>query len=187
VDAFSSDAIPVHLLTKEAVEMYMSKLAPGGVLCVHVSNRHLNLVPVVADIAAAARVPKYDPKHWGQYERDENGQIVMTNLASRRGRDNAPGSRASGGREGLERREHIGHTTSEWVMVARDRDDLNYLDEPADYDALRKELQARNPNVQPDTTPYWSTPSSTGRHVWTDDYSNLLSVFRWPWSRRSED
>src|SRR5262249_29972076 len=59
VDAFSSDAIPVHLLTKEAVELYMSKLRPDGVLCIHVSNRHLDLVPVVADIAAAIKLPQY--------------------------------------------------------------------------------------------------------------------------------
>jgi SAM-dependent methyltransferase len=48
VDAFSSDAIPVHLLTREAFELYFRHLQPGGVLAVHVSNRHLNLVPVVA-------------------------------------------------------------------------------------------------------------------------------------------
>jgi SAM-dependent methyltransferase len=47
VDAFSSDAIPVHLLTREAFELYFRHLQPGGVLAVHVSNRHLNLAPVV--------------------------------------------------------------------------------------------------------------------------------------------
>ncbi|MCY7374145.1 MAG: fused MFS/spermidine synthase [Spirochaetaceae bacterium] len=48
VDAFSSDAIPAHLLTEEAVRGYRSKLAPGGLLAVHVTNRHLDLVPVLA-------------------------------------------------------------------------------------------------------------------------------------------
>jgi hypothetical protein len=48
VDAFSSDAIPAHLLTEEALRSYRSKLAPGGLLAVHVTNRHLDLVPVVA-------------------------------------------------------------------------------------------------------------------------------------------
>ncbi|MEP6695254.1 MAG: fused MFS/spermidine synthase [Pseudonocardiales bacterium] len=51
VDAFSSDAIPVHLLTSEAVALYASRLRPGGWLVVHISNRHLNLAPVVANIA----------------------------------------------------------------------------------------------------------------------------------------
>jgi len=51
LDAFSSDAIPVHLLTREAFELYMSRLKPGGVLLVHLSNQHLDLPPVVAAIA----------------------------------------------------------------------------------------------------------------------------------------
>lgn len=52
VDAFSGDSIPVHLLTREAVELYRQRLAPGGVIALHVSNSHLALAPVVADIAA---------------------------------------------------------------------------------------------------------------------------------------
>jgi SAM-dependent methyltransferase len=48
VDAFSSDSIPVHLLTREAVILYLRHLRPGGVLAVHVSNKHLNLAPVVS-------------------------------------------------------------------------------------------------------------------------------------------
>jgi SAM-dependent methyltransferase len=47
IDAFSSDAIPVHLLTREAFGVYLQHLRPGGVLAVHVSNRYLNLHPVV--------------------------------------------------------------------------------------------------------------------------------------------
>lgn len=53
VDAFTSDAIPVHLLTKEAVRVYWSHLAPGGVLAIHVTNSYVDLVPVVAGVAAA--------------------------------------------------------------------------------------------------------------------------------------
>ena len=47
VDAFAGDAIPVHLLTREAFAVYRRHLAPGGVLAVHVTNRHLDLRPVV--------------------------------------------------------------------------------------------------------------------------------------------
>jgi spermidine synthase len=58
VDAFSSDAIPVHLLTREAFVLYFRHLKPNGVLAVHVSNRYLDLVPVVSrnaqDIGKAA-------------------------------------------------------------------------------------------------------------------------------------
>jgi hypothetical protein len=52
LDAFSSDAIPVHLLTLEAFELYLRHVAPGGALAVHVTNRHLDLKPVVRGAAA---------------------------------------------------------------------------------------------------------------------------------------
>jgi hypothetical protein len=48
IDAFSSDAIPVHLLTREAFALYFRHLKPAGILAVHVSNRYLDLVPVVS-------------------------------------------------------------------------------------------------------------------------------------------
>jgi SAM-dependent methyltransferase len=52
VDAFSGDSIPVHLLTREAVALYLERLKPGGVIALHVSNRYLDLRPVVGRIAA---------------------------------------------------------------------------------------------------------------------------------------
>jgi hypothetical protein len=52
IDAFSGDSIPVHLLTREAVALFFERLLPHGVLALHVSNRHLDLRPVVARIAA---------------------------------------------------------------------------------------------------------------------------------------
>lgn len=48
LDAFSSDAVPVHLLTREAFEMDLAKLKPDGVLALHLSNRYLDLPPIVA-------------------------------------------------------------------------------------------------------------------------------------------
>jgi spermidine synthase len=51
VDAFSSDSIPVHLLTREAFELYFRHLNPHGILAIHTSNQYLNLVPVVAQHA----------------------------------------------------------------------------------------------------------------------------------------
>jgi SAM-dependent methyltransferase len=51
VDAFNSDAIPVHLLTREAIGVYLDKLAPGGIVALHLSNRYLDLEPVVAALA----------------------------------------------------------------------------------------------------------------------------------------
>jgi len=54
VDAFSSDSIPVHLITREAIEVYRRHLAPDGVIAVHISNRFLDLKPVLANIALDA-------------------------------------------------------------------------------------------------------------------------------------
>ena len=50
VDAFSSDAIPVHLLTREAVKMYMERITDDGLLALHISNKFVKLEPVVAAI-----------------------------------------------------------------------------------------------------------------------------------------
>jgi SAM-dependent methyltransferase len=72
VDAFSSDAIPLHLLTREAFETYSRTLSPEGVLLVHVSNRFLDLEPVVAAIAKemglSARAFWYQPDVDGRTE-----------------------------------------------------------------------------------------------------------------------
>ena len=57
LDAFSSDVIPVHLLTREAIEGYLSHLAPKGALVLHISNRYLELANVVAAIAAGEGSP----------------------------------------------------------------------------------------------------------------------------------
>ena len=53
VDAFSSDAIPVHLLTREAIQLYFRHLKPEGVLALHISNRYLDLKPVCEGGAAS--------------------------------------------------------------------------------------------------------------------------------------
>ncbi len=53
VDAFTGDSIPIHLLTREAFDLYFSDLKPDGILAVHVTNRYLDLSPVVQQLAAA--------------------------------------------------------------------------------------------------------------------------------------
>jgi spermidine synthase len=53
VDAFSSDAIPVHLLTAEALAIYLKHMKPGGIIAFHVTNRYLDLVPVAQGLADA--------------------------------------------------------------------------------------------------------------------------------------
>jgi predicted membrane-bound spermidine synthase len=53
LDAFTSDAIPIHLLTREAMELYLRKLTPDGLLVAHISNRYLALEPVLGNLADA--------------------------------------------------------------------------------------------------------------------------------------
>lgn len=57
IDAFSSDSVPVHLITREALALYFAHLKPHGIVLFHVSNRYLDLTPVVARLAADANAP----------------------------------------------------------------------------------------------------------------------------------
>jgi hypothetical protein len=67
-EAFSSDAIPVHMLTREATDMYLDKLNENGVIIHHISNRHLELEPVVGDLARDRGLVCY-----GQYDDQTEG------------------------------------------------------------------------------------------------------------------
>ena len=65
LDAFSSDAIPIHLMTREALQSYLAKLSEDGILVFHISNRYLALAPVIAalaeDAGLAGRTQLYMP------------------------------------------------------------------------------------------------------------------------------
>lgn len=101
VDAFSSDAIPIHLVTKRAIEIYLSKLTDDGVLCVHTSNRHMDLVRPVARIAM---------------ELDRIAQAKgEPRINVRVGKDSDKGR-------------YMGHFSSEYVMIYRGDHFHKYLD-----------------------------------------------------------
>jgi hypothetical protein len=225
VDAFSSDAIPRHLITKQAMEMYFRHLVqgrwgewmdvstykdsetgkewevdqkgdkvdpkfwydieknaegkvtrkrpwfPGGVLCVHTSNRHLKLVPVVVDTAATVEWEDiYAPLKDGKRPQGGVGCVAV------RGHDVAPG-----GKDFLNVKSDIGHFTSEWVMVARDSKDLKHLVPPQKYNEWIQQAAKAQPKRVNTTEPYWQAMSATGTYQWTDDHTNLMAVFRWPW------
>ncbi len=84
MDAFSSDAVPIHLLTREAYQVYLKHLKPSGVLAVHISNRYLNLAPVVAQAMQdigwhgvivdddGSSQPYYSGSTWTVLARDES-------------------------------------------------------------------------------------------------------------------
>jgi hypothetical protein len=56
LDAYSGDSIPLHLVTREAVELYLEKLAPGGLLAFHISNAYFDLAPMLATLARDAHL-----------------------------------------------------------------------------------------------------------------------------------
>jgi hypothetical protein len=155
LDAFSSDAIPVHLITKEAIELYMSKLAPDGVLMVHTSNRHLNLVAPVADICKNLKHP--------------DGTLKYEAIV---GKDN-------GGTEELWRRNptakriwSLGHYGSEYVMVAR----KGVLSVDILKNAVKPEM--RDGVKYLTSIVQWSNARPTGRELWSDHYQDIVSIMR---------
>jgi SAM-dependent methyltransferase len=124
-DAFSSDAVPVHLLTRQALALYLRKLADGGLIIFNITNRYLDLEPELGALAA---------------------QAGLVCLSCEEEESNFPKS---------ERQE--GKTASHWVVMARREGDLGRLM----------------------NSPAWRTVPADHRAEWTDDYSNLLGVFRW--------
>lgn len=124
LDAFSSDAIPLHLLTREALLLYTAKLDPNGILAFHVSNRYLDLVPVLAGLAEDAHL-----RCWGQDD------LELTDAEKAEGK-----------------------SPSQWILMA-----------PAASDRIRRLEHSRWQELRP----------PRDQAVWTDDFSNLWSVFRW--------
>jgi hypothetical protein len=84
LDAFSSDAIPIHLLSREALALYLQKLAPDGLLAFHISNRYLDIQPVVASLARDARIAAYcweDLQILPEHERTGKSSSTWCSLA----------------------------------------------------------------------------------------------------------
>jgi hypothetical protein len=86
VDAFSSDAIPVHLITREALAVYLKHVKPEGIVAFHVSNRFLDLIPVVARIAsengAHAVLVRDDPDEEEDYRRSRTDWVLVSRDAA---------------------------------------------------------------------------------------------------------
>jgi SAM-dependent methyltransferase/MFS family permease len=81
VDAFSSDAIPVHLITREALGVYLKHVKPNGIVAFHVSNRFLDLIPVVARLArehgAHAVLVRDDPDEEEDHRRSRSDWVLV--------------------------------------------------------------------------------------------------------------
>jgi len=131
LDAFSSDVVPVHLLTRQALGLYLSKLKPDGIMCFHCSSRYLDLKPVLANVARDAG---------------------LTCLA----------------REDLsttQQERKAGKDPSQWMVMARPEVGIDKL-----WKHSLWEIMPGQPDVP----------------VWTDDYSNILEVFKWELPERTD-
>jgi spermidine synthase len=124
IDAFSSDAIPLHLLTREALHLYLAKLKPDGILAFNISNRYLDLEPVLAALARDANLVCLTQQDLELSEAEKNE----------------------------------GKSPSQWVVMARRKQDLGKLAQ----DGRWREAKGRRDLA-----------------VWTDDFSNLFRVFQW--------
>lgn len=82
LDAFSSDAIPVHLLTLQAIKLYQKKLSPDGVLLIHITNRYLNLKPVLNAIAEKLKLHGWHRHFIGDKDQFESEAIWVVLSAS---------------------------------------------------------------------------------------------------------
>ena len=126
LDAFSGDSIPVHLITREALALYLRKLTPDGVLLVHISSLYLNLEPIEGNLARDAGLECY-----------ANADTSVT-----------------------EKEAAAGKATSTWIVMGRTHAELASLVDAKDS--------------------HWRRVAGDPRaHVWSDDYSNLLSAVRW--------
>ena len=75
VDAFTGDAIPLHLLTSQAMDLYKRHLASGGVLAFHISNQHVDLEPEIALLAQSAGM---DARRIPSFANEERGEFTAT-------------------------------------------------------------------------------------------------------------
>jgi hypothetical protein len=159
LDAFSSDAIPAHLLTKQAIALYLTKLKEDGILVFNITNRYIRLAPVLADAAKEldlicleqsdgydARVPDKFSSDWAILfrKRKDTKQMSLDALTAISAPE--PGMISS----------------LPWAgMVAAPS-----LDFPSGLPQL---LDPRR----------WERVEPTGRPAWTDTYQDLISVMNW--------
>ena len=125
VDAFSSDSIPVHLMTQECLNIYQQHLTDDGVLAFHITNRFLDLEPVLGQLA----------------DHNDLQSMIYRNYPE-------SGDAING---------ETGETVSFWVLLSKDKSDLRMDLTDAKLQPVRFNRESR---------------------LWTDDYTNILSVFQ---------
>jgi hypothetical protein len=167
VDAFSSDAIPIHLITREALAIYLDNLADDGLLAFHISNRYLDLEPVLANLAAEVGLAGFI-----QYDGDSNipGKAGSNWVILAR-RESVLARLVHEGRWQEWQAEHGWTTCQEPIGMLCAFPDMSGSSHAlgAAYLTLFERLRA----------PWRKLTKDPDVGLWTDDYSNLLRVFDW--------
>ena len=144
LDAFSSDSIPTHLVTREALDLYVDKLADGGMLAFHVSNQYLRLSPLLANLAAQRGLVCY-----GRADRTVSPEDKAT-----------------------------GKTPSEYVVMARRVGDVGLLARDGEYDEAGASSHGSEDKAGASSYAWQRLGPNRTAPVWTDQYSNILSILR---------
>jgi hypothetical protein len=159
LDAFSSDAIPVHLLTVEAIELYLSKLKDDGVLIFNVTNRYIRMAPVFADAAKHLNLvcweqgDDFDPKLPDKFSSD--WVILFRKPKNTAKLCTAAASAVAGGQSTFS-------PTLFWAGLGAIQSLDQSLELPQRLDATR-----------------WQSVEPTGRPPWTDRYQDMIRALNW--------
>jgi len=162
IDAFSSDAIPAHLLTKESVELYFQRLEEDGLLAIHISNRYIDLEPVVEricrELKLEARLMHGNAQRKPPEERyrDRNSYFAERNDT-----------------EFWEN----GKYAATWIAVAKTKEALGRIDE----DTV-KFLAQKKQNADISESERWIPLKANDKlGMWTDDFSPIIPILRDEW------
>jgi hypothetical protein len=183
VDAFSSDAIPVHLLTKEAIQIYLSKMREDGIIVFNITNRYVRLAPVLADVAKEldliclqqsdngdSRNPEHFGSDWVIVFRKRSPQKMAAQAAALVGS-------LQGGLLGAP------PTATAWPNLASTLP-TTWAPEPK-AGAAPSKITTLPVLTFPDGLPQrlyprkWVVPEPTGRRAWTDSFQDLVRAMAW--------
>jgi hypothetical protein len=162
VDAFSSDAIPIHLITYEALVLYLEHMAEDGIVCFHVSNRYLNLRPVLGNLAA-------------KYAR-EKGPLVAYFMED--GED-VVGKAGSTWVVMARSRRHLAELklADDWDRRVGLKENFNPEKPTRQWEAMKPALEALGVQAVRLDPCWYPLPPTPAVGDWTDDYAALFRVF----------
>ncbi|MCI0463712.1 MAG: fused MFS/spermidine synthase [Gemmataceae bacterium] len=160
MDAFSSDAIPIHLITREALDLYMTKLADGGLVVFNITNRYVNLEPVLGDLAHERGLLSL---HYGDYPQNIWMKFSSDWVLIAKKREDPKAWSAEAMHQFGAAPALGGPGAVPWATIARARS--------MDVPPLLLKLHWGQGG--------WEPSRRLHDRVWTDDYTNLLRVVTW--------